>query len=207
MTDERNATNRLLEWLKGLGWPESCLDVTAPSPGGLQPHQVEATLRIPDLDLDLVGRGQAARVKDAKKAACADLLAQLDRLHPDLFFDQDSLAAEAQAGDALLKLSVFAWDSPLTAADRSLLLQEHETNEALARRFDELRAADPWAARLGPGVGVKARATVFEAAVWRRHKDSLGTSDLAAVFADVRAAFLPVEALAAAPSSRDQSEQ
>ena len=88
----------------------------------------------------------------------------------------ETRAEDAQAGDALIKLAVYRANAHQTAAERCAKLQQIESDARLADVYDRWRARDePDLGVFGPELGRKAKATVVEAMIWRRHAAAVHT--------------------------------
>jgi len=181
---EHNAKNRILEWLQGLGWPKDSLASNRLT--STPPHRVRATLELVRLDVRLSAEAEAWSASEADVAACELVLDELRARHGDLFFDLDALRSDAQAGDALLKLAIYGWDASVSPSMRTATLQDVESDCMLAQRYQEVTASEPWAHKFGSGLGQKMRATVVEAALWRRHRDQFLEQGGRAVLSNVR---------------------
>ena len=84
--------------------------------------------------------------------------------------DWGQIYAEAQAGDALLKLVGYLAAGAASPEERSRWLQRHESNDWLADVFDRWREdGDPDLIAYGRGLGVKNKSTLVEALLWRRY--------------------------------------
>ena len=179
-----NAKNQILEWLQSLGWPKHSLSSVRHT--AVPPHRVTATLSVPPLDLLLVAEAEAPDKTRADVAACEIILAELRAGHAELFVDPDSLYSDAQAGDALIKLAIYGWDAPLSPSQRTSILQRVESDRSLAGRLDEFAGDGDWSRKFGPGVGEKVRATIVEAALWRRFRGAFHAGEVRRVLPEVR---------------------
>lgn len=179
-----NARNQVQECLQKLGWPVDAL--TVESLTSAPPHRARASLRVPEIDLLLTSEGEAWDTRTAGVNACEDLLVNLREQRADLFFNEDELRADAQAGDALIKLAIYGWEEPLSPAQRTEVLQRVEADRSLAPRLAEIAGGHSWAQKFGPGIGGKQRATIVEAALWRHFQDAFRCGDVRHVLADVR---------------------
>jgi hypothetical protein len=137
------------------------------SPGG---WESTLTLTLPS-GATYTSFGTARTKSQADVRACEVILDQLPVILAE--HGAQTLAdrgVDAQAGDALLKLAVYADPGERTAAERSLWLQRNESDAALALVFDRwLAAGDPDVLAFGEGLGEKRRATAVEALIWRRY--------------------------------------
>ncbi|MGF1674610.1 MAG: double-stranded RNA binding motif domain-containing protein [Rivularia sp. (in: cyanobacteria)] len=112
-----------------------------------------------------VGRGK----KDAENTAAGTLLDRLHHKHPELVINWEEINVEAQRGDALIKLGVYLSAECHSANDKSKQLQNLEPDSHLAQVFDRWKSqGDPDLAIWGSHLGVKRKATLLEALLWRR---------------------------------------
>jgi hypothetical protein len=100
-----NAKNQLLELLKSLGCIEDCADFQSKpiSPGS---HRSTVVVRFPN-GCTVQGTGEGRCSSDADIAPAQVVLEQLRKDYPDLLIDWEEINVEAQASDALIKLSVY----------------------------------------------------------------------------------------------------
>lgn len=164
-----NAKNQLLELLakRGLRSDRACFTSTQPSTGFPWTSTVVVTLpgRPP-----LTGTGSGRRTSQADIAAAEVVLVKIAAEEASEVNDWALLYAEAQAGDALLKLAGYLASELTSPEDRSRWLQIHESDASLAKVFDRwFDAGDPDLAAYGRGLGEKNKSTLVEALLWRRY--------------------------------------
>ncbi|HEY9643115.1 MAG TPA: hypothetical protein V6C57_21685 [Coleofasciculaceae cyanobacterium] len=172
-----NAKNQLYELLKSLGCAEACATFKAtgsPAPGL---HRATVEVIFPN-GTKVSGAGHGQRVIQAEIAAAQAALEQVRQHHAALFVDWDEIKAEAQAGDALIKLGVYL-DAGLTCASmKSERLQSLESDAHLAQVFDVWKSqGDLDLAMWGPGLGLKSKATLVEALLWKRFRAKVLSAD------------------------------
>lgn len=183
-----NAKNQILELLAKQGHPRSLADFAHRQTAGGWESTLVLTLpgRAP-----LTGVGTGQRKSDADIAASKAVLAILEEAdRPDDLWAP--IYAEAQAGDALLKLAAYLAPGLASAEERSKWLQLHESDVSLARVFDRwFDAGDSDLAPYGRGLGEKNKATLVEALIWRRYgADVLGPEAVRAL-GELREALSP----------------
>lgn len=163
-----NTKNQLLELLKNLGCSEDCADFQPESisPPGF--HQSTVVVSFPD-GRTVQGSGRGERKSDADIASAKDAIEQLSNNYPDLIVDWADINVQAQAGDALIKLGIYLSTSIKSASEKSLQLQNLESDSHLAEVFDYWKAqGDPDLVIWGDNLGEKRKATLVEALLWRR---------------------------------------
>lgn len=184
-----NAKNRVLEKLDALGLPRS-LAVwvhTGGAPG--EGWTSTLTLTLPDR-APIVGVGTAGRKPQADVVATEAVLAALASDSDPDGHDWAKVYAEAQAGDALVKLAAYLTGESASPEDRSRWLQQHESDAALARVFDRwLEEGAPELVSFGRGLGEKNKATVVEAVIWRRYHARVLGSGAGEALGELRAAL------------------
>ena len=163
-----NAKNQIKELLEGLGLPQDRAVYSSRQAGsGAWTSTVEITL--PDRAA-IIGVGTATRKTQADVAAAEDALARLEGEQATDARAWALIYAEAQAGDALIKLAGYLATGLISPEDRSLWLQVHEADKELAQVFDRWFAEGaPELAMYGHGLGEKNKATLVEAVLWRRY--------------------------------------
>ncbi len=125
-------------------------------------------MRFPD-GCTVQGTGEGRRSSEADIAAAQVALEQLRNDNPDLLIDWEEINVEAQAGDALIKLSVYLSPSLSSVGEKSKRLQSLESDPHLAEVFDQWKTqGDPDLAMCGTNLGEKRKATLVEAMLWRR---------------------------------------
>ncbi|HEY9699092.1 MAG TPA: hypothetical protein V6D10_17660 [Trichocoleus sp.] len=172
-----NAKNELLELLDDLGCSKDCVafQPTLISSGF---HHSTVTVQFPD-GRTIQGTGRGQRSPNADIAAAQSVLDQLHANHRDLLIDWDKIKVEAQAGDALIKLSVYLSSDLKNADDRSKRLQKLESDSHLATVFDQWKVqGDSDLVMWGTELGEKRKATLVEAILWRRFRTQIITTDV-----------------------------
>ncbi|MBD1852958.1 hypothetical protein H6F87_23720 [Cyanobacteria bacterium FACHB-502] len=110
----------------------------------------------------------------------------LEQEHPDLLVDWSAIEVEAQAGDALIKLSVYLTPHLRTASEKSYYLQKFEKDSHLATIFDRWKAqGSPDLAIWGTELGRKQKATLVEAILWRRFRSRVLTDNAGTHFQEL----------------------
>ena len=174
----QNAKNQLQELLQSLGHPADQVQFRAR--GGGDQHEAWVEVGLSDR-VHITAHGQASRRTEAEIKAAEDALVQLRAQHPELWLDWTQIYAEAQAGDALIKLAAYLSDDLPTPEDKSRYLQAVEADAHFVRVFDHWRSqGDPDLVLLGPNLGKKNKATYVEALIWRRYGQQVlgpGSSD------------------------------
>lgn len=163
-----NAKNQLLEFLAGRGMPASYARFSSTQAGaGAWTSTVVITLpgREP-----VTGIGTSYRKSQADITAAKDALPTLKLAEAAAALDWAHIYAEAQAGDALLKLAGYLASGLASPEERSLWLQGHESDASLAQVFDQwFDEGAPELVPYGRGLGEKNKATLVEAVIWRRY--------------------------------------
>lgn len=115
------------------------------------------------------GRGESTRKSDAELAASQSAIERWHNECPDLIIDWEEIGADAQAGDALIKLGVYLSPETKSASKNSDRLQVLESDSQLAKTFDRWKAQDNSILEMwGPNLGEKRKATLVEAVLWRQ---------------------------------------
>ena len=183
-----NAKNKIEELLTGQGLP---LDLAVDSSAQDRTGALTSTVAItPPERVAAKGTGAAARKSKADAALAEDVLVKPTREQSADAEDWASMNAEAQAGDALLKLAGYLATELASPAERSLWRQRHESEGALARVFDRwLDEGAPDLALYGRGLGEKHKATVVGALIWRRYGARILGSRALEALRELRAAL------------------
>ncbi|PSB30614.1 hypothetical protein [Chlorogloea sp. CCALA 695] len=171
-----NAKNQLLELLQNLGCGSNCADFQSVH---LSHNLYRSTVRITFPD------GQIVHENVEKESRSeADLLVSqitLERVlknYPEFLVNWEKINVEAQAGDALIKLSVYLSSQSKNSDDKSKQLQNLESDFNLAKVFDRGKAqSDPDLAIWGTNLSEKRKATLVEALLWRRFSQQVLTSN------------------------------
>jgi len=163
-----NAKTQLKELLDGLGLSQACA-VYSSTQAGAGPWTSTVTLTLPERE-PIAGVGTASRRSQADISAAAEALAELAADRATEAVDWAPIYAEAQAGDALLKLTGYLATGLAAPEERSRWLQLHESDASLAQVFDRwFDEGAPELAMYGRGLGEKNKATLVEAIIWRRY--------------------------------------
>lgn len=144
-----NAKNKILELLakRGLSSHNATYSQNQ-HPNGMWISTL--TLSLPN-SAALIGTGSATSKSQADIKASEDVLAQL---HAAPTADWEAHFADAQKGDALLKLAAYLSETLGNREDRSRWLQHFESDTALAALYDRWYAEGaPELAEYGPGIG------------------------------------------------------
>lgn len=180
-----NAKNRIKELLEGLGLQQERA-VYSRSQAGAGAWTSVLVISLPDR-CPTSGTGTASTRSQADIMAAENALAELADAPEGQPWDWVPIRAEAQAGDALLKLAAYLAAGLATTEDRSLWLQIHESDFALANVFDRWRAEGaPEFAVYGAGLGEKLKSTLVEAVIWRRYGSRVLGVEAAAALGELR---------------------
>lgn len=164
----KNTKNQLFELLRNLGCNESCADFKCEPLTINGPHRSTVVVIFPD-ERRVCGTGVGQRSSDADIAAAQVALDLLHSNHQYLVVDWEKIYLEAQAGDALIKLSVYLSPELENASEKSKFLQSFESDSNLASVFDLWKSqGDPDLAMWGTNLGEKRKATLVEALLWQR---------------------------------------
>lgn len=163
-----NAKNLLLELLNNLGCSNNCAVFQSNSISPSSSHQSTVVVSFPD-GRTVQGRGEGWRKSAVEISAAEAAINQLCDEYPDLIVNWDEINVEAQAGDALIKLSIYLSADIKSASDKSQQLQRLESDFHLAQVFDQWKAqGDSDLAKWGAHLGEKRKATLVEALLWQR---------------------------------------
>lgn len=111
-------------------------------------------------------------------------------LRPELFPSWKTLRAEAQAGDALIKLAAYVSADSTSAGEASAFLQIHESNEHLAVVFDRWKAGgDPALTMWGSHLREHRKGTLVESLVWRRSRAAVLSATAPSALAELLASL------------------
>lgn len=165
-----NAKNQIKELLEAVGLPQRCAVYTSP-PSELGVWTSTVVVTRPAAP-PLSGTGTGRRKRHAEVAAAEDAMAKLPSDESTKGPDWALIYADAQVGDALLKLAGYLATGLASPGERSQWLQLNESDRALAKVFDRwLDAGDPDLTAYGRGLAEKHKSTLVEALVWRRYRD------------------------------------
>ncbi|WP_009630146.1 hypothetical protein [Synechocystis sp. PCC 7509] len=171
--NNNNAKNQLLELLQNLGC-NNCIDFKFIC---LSPNLYRSTIIIEFPN----GQVICENVENESKSEANLLVAQhtFDRIlsnYPEFLVNWDEINIEAQAGDALIKLSVYLSNQSKNSHDKSKQLQQLESDSNLAKIFDCWKAqSNPELAIWGTYLSEKRKATLVEALLWRRFSKQILT--------------------------------
>ena len=172
-----NAKKQLIELLKNLGFSEDDASFKREPISPNSSHRSTVVVIFPD-GREVCGTGVGQRKTDADIAAARVVLDLLHSNHPDLCVNWKEIKAEAQAGDALIKLGVYLSTGLNNADEKSKLLQSLESDAHLAIVFDRWkRDGNLDLAMWGSNLGEKRKATLVEALLWRRFGSQVIASD------------------------------
>lgn len=169
---EQNAKNQLLEVLKNLGGTEELVTFKHTSSSL---HYSTVRVAFPDgREIQAIGKGQRSK----------SLILQRHKQYLISYMRTTQISwwigeiyAEAQAGDALIKLSAYLSDLG-SVGEKSRLLQALESDLHLAEIFDLWKSqGDPDLAIWGSKLSEKRKATLIEALIWRRFGKLVITGD------------------------------
>jgi hypothetical protein len=115
------------------------------------------------------GTGEGKRRTTADIAAAQNAIDRMRQDHPDLIIDWDEIYAQAQAGDALIKLAVYLSINLDSTKAKSKYLQNVESNLHLAQVFDRWKTqGDPDLAIWGTELSEHRKASLVESLLWKR---------------------------------------
>lgn len=174
-----NPKNQLFEILKNLGCLEeqAAFQTTLLSPPPNPQHVTVVTVIFPD-GRAVKGTGKGQRKVDAELIAAQSTIDILRNTYPELLVNWDEIDVEAQAGDVLIKLGIYLSASSRTANEKLKELQSLETDQHLAKVFEQWKAkGDPDLAIWGSNLGEKKKATLVEALLWRRYGKQIMAHD------------------------------
>ncbi len=137
------------------------------------------------------GTGKGHRKSDAHIAAAKDALDRVKKEYPDLLVDWTKLFVDEQAGDALIKLSVYLSAESKNATENSIRLKDSEPNAHLAKVFDRWKAQhDPRLAVWGTNLSEHRKATLVEALLWHGYGQQVIAANAPAQLADLLSTLL-----------------
>ncbi len=172
-----NAKNQLLELLKNLGCSENCANFQSihTSFSGFY----SSTVRVNFPNGYVVQGVSESKGKPAAEIAAAQIVLNLIvKNYPEFLVNWDEINVEAQAGDALIKLSVYLSSQSKNSHDKSKQLQHLESDSNLAKVFDRWKAqGDPDLAIWGINLSEKRKATLVEDLLWGRFSNQVLTID------------------------------
>ena len=168
-----NAKNTLHEVLQALGArPETSIECTHMAMGESGGWHSSVVATFPD-GSRFTGQGEGGRRSSADFAAAGEIMGVLRESRGDLLVNWEKIFADAQPGDALIKLSAYLASGLDDKHERSNLLQKKERDVYLATVvWDRWRAQGaPEMGRFGDHLGEKNKASLVEAILWWRYKD------------------------------------
>lgn len=172
-----NAKNQLLELLKNLGCSENCANFQSihTSFSGFY----SSTVRVNFPNGYVVQGVSESKGKPAAEIAAAQIVLNLIvKNYPEFLVNWDEIYVEAQAGDALIKLSIYLSTDLKSSDNKSKQLQSLESNFNLAKVFDHWKVqGDPELAIWGTNLSQERKATLVEALLWRRFNSQVLTID------------------------------
>jgi hypothetical protein len=178
-----NAKNKLQELLNDLGCAGNCIDFQHTSVSDF--YRSTVMVQFPDGRI-VQGTGEGQRRANADIAAAQDALDRVEQEYPDLLVDWIKLFVDAQAGDALIKLSVYLSTESKSAAENSIRLKDSEPNTHLAKVFDRWKAQnDPRLAVWGTNLSKRRKATLVEALLWHGYGQQVIAANAPAQLADL----------------------
>jgi hypothetical protein len=165
---EENAKNQLKELLEDLGYSDDFADYRSLAPSTNNFQKSTVTVTFPDGRI-VEGTGEGKRRTTADIAAAQNAIDRMRQDHPDLIIDWDEIYAQAQAGDALIKLAVYLSIDLDSTKAKSKYLQNVESNLHLAQVFDRWKAqGDPDLAIWGTELSEHRKASLVESLLWKR---------------------------------------
>ena len=183
-----NAKNKLQELLDNLGCTGNCANFRSIPLSNS--HLSTVVVTFPDGRI-IRGTGEGHRRADSDIAAAQDALDRVEKEYPDLLVDWIKLAIDAQAGDALIKLSVYLSAESKSAAENSSRLKDSEPNAHLAKVFDRWKAQnDPRLAIWGTTLNEHRKATLVEALLWQDYGQQVITANAPIQLADLLSTLL-----------------
>jgi Double-stranded RNA binding motif len=187
-----NAKNKLQELVRDLGGCiHSCINFQHSSISS--PRSSSVMVTFPDGRI-VRGTGAGQSKPDADIAAAQDALDRVEQEYPDLLVDWIKLAVDAQAGDALIKLSIYLSAESKSAAENSIRLKDSEPNAHLAKVFDRWKAdKDPRLAIWGTDLSKHRKATLVEALLWHGYGQQVIATNAPAQLANLLSTLLVPE--------------
>ena len=183
-----NAKNKLQELLDNLGCTGNCANFRSIHLSNS--HLSTVVVTFPDGRI-IRGTGEGHRRADSDIAAAQDALDRVEKEYPDILVDWIKLAIDAQAGDALIKLSVYLSAESKSAAENSSRLKDSEPNAHLAKVFDRWKAnKDPRLAIWGTDLSKHRKATLVEALLWQDYGQQVITANAPIQLADLLSTLL-----------------
>ena len=180
-----NSKNELHELVKDLGYLESVVNFSSKWDDEKQVFVAHARFGLPKSD-QIEGIGFGKKKKVAEISASGELLKIIRRDYTHLVIDWEEVRKEAQLGDLLIKLYAYLSEEMMTAADKSIWLQQNETDQHLVKIFDRLSLRrHPSVSFLGENLGTKRKATWIEALIWRKFGKEILASTADRVFRDI----------------------
>ena len=165
---EENAKNQLKELLEDLGYSDDFADYRSLAPSANNFQRSTVTVTFPDSRI-VQGTGEGKRRTTADIASAQNAIDRMRQDHPDLIINWDEIYAQAQAGDALIKLAVYLSIDLDSTKAKSKYLQNVESNLHLAQVFDRWKAqGDPDLAIWGTELSEHRKASLVESLLWKR---------------------------------------
>lgn len=170
-----NAKNQLLELLQNLGCHDCAYFKSIPLSHNL--YRSTVVIKFPN------GQIVHGNVEKESKSEADSLVVQitLERVlknYPEFSVNWERINVEAQAGDALIKLSVYLSNQSKNSDEKSKQLQNLESDFNLAKVFDRWKAQNaPDLAIWGTNLSEKRKATLVEALLWQRFGQQVLTSN------------------------------
>lgn len=167
-----NAKNQILELLQNLGCNSNCADFQSIH---LSHNLYRSIVIITFPDGQIVHENVEKESKSEADFLVAEIiLERLRKNYRKFLVNWEKIKVEAQAGDALIKLSVYLSSQSKNSNDKSKQLQNLESDFNLAKVFDRRKAqSDPDLAIWGTNLSEKRKATLVEAMVWRRFSEQV----------------------------------
>ncbi|MCI4671810.1 MAG: hypothetical protein MRZ79_26950 [Bacteroidia bacterium] len=181
----KNSKNDLHELVKNIGYLEEVLSFSTFKRYDSIEFTSEASLSL-NGELTLSGEGIGETKTKAEIAACQQILHTIKRDYKHLLIDWEQVKKEAQIGDVLVKLNAYLSPELRTAEEKSLWLQEIESDKNFAELFNSLKEeGDEAVAFFGSNLGAKKKATWIEALVWKKYGEQILSPNSAHAFEDM----------------------
>jgi hypothetical protein len=172
-----NEKNKLGELLRDLGCSGNCAEFR-PEQISLGQYRSTVVVAFPD-GRKIQGVGEGGKRVSADMAAAQIALELWRNDYPDLIIDWTRMYLDAQRGDALIKLGVYSSEDLINADEASERLRGTESDANLAQVFDKWKAQNDQDLTIwGDDLGVKRKATIIEALLWRRFRANIATDDM-----------------------------
>lgn len=172
-----NPKNELIEFVQNIGYLANCIEYSILEQN-VNIYRVQVAVSL-NMEITIIHEGAASTKMQAQMGAARNALDNFQTFHPSFFIDWDKVInVDAQKGDLLIKLYAYLKDDLGSIGDKSIWLQDNESNKHLAKVFDRLKAkCHPDFAMFGNNLGWKHKADWIEFLLWKQFKTT-GIHDL-----------------------------